>query len=142
MTDVEAIAAWAEEKNRTGRRRSRSAIGCGLADLLQARGVTVFGPTRAAAELEWSKAFAKDFMLRHGIPTARMAPSPISSCPDLSATTGAPLVVKADGLAAGKGVLICRCWPRRRRRFARCWSSALSAAGDQVIIEEFLEGRN
>ena len=82
-------------------------LAAGVVDLFRARGLRIFGPTQAAAQLESSKAFAKDFMQRHGIPTALYA-----SFTDAAAAHahverhGAPIVVKADGLAAGKGVVV------------------------------------
>ena len=84
-------------------------LALGLADRLRGAGFAVFGPSAAAARLESSKAFSKDLMARHGVPTARFrtfrdAAAAREYCRDL----GAPLVVKADGLAAGKGVIVCR----------------------------------
>ncbi len=82
-------------------------LAAGVVDLFRLRGLRIFGPTRAAAQLESSKAFAKDFMQRHGIPTALYA-----SFTDAAAAHahverhGAPIVIKADGLAAGKGVVV------------------------------------
>ncbi len=116
----------------------------GLADQFAARGLRVFGPTRAAAQLECSKVFAKEFMARHGVPTARFAvcDTPESALACLArADFGVPVVVKADGLAAGKGVVVA---PDRAtaetavrevmidRRFG--------AAGARVVIEECLQG--
>src|SRR4029079_947259 len=112
-SDVEAIANWA----------AAQAIGLvvvgpeaplalGLVDLLQARGVPAFGPTRAAAELEWSKVFAKAFMRRHGIPTASFAAfTHLDEALAYVRGREFPLVVKADGLAAGKGVVVCGSMP-------------------------------
>jgi phosphoribosylamine--glycine ligase len=114
----------------------------GLADRLGEAGVAVFGPTAAAARLEGSKVFAKDFLRRHGIPTAAF-----ESFHDAAAAArfvralGAPLVVKADGLAAGKGVFVCQTVEEaldavdqvmRRRVFGD--------AGGHVVVEEFLDG--
>src|SRR5262249_56329716 len=89
----------------------------GVADALVERGVAVFGPSRAAARLEGSKVFAKEFMTRHSIPTARH--SVVDNVEDaMEAVTGAhfgfPVVVKADGLAAGKGVIVAEHQPRPR----------------------------
>jgi phosphoribosylamine--glycine ligase len=125
ITNVEAIADWAEVHDIglvvVG---PEAPLALGLADLLAARGIPVFGPSRAAAELEWSKAFAKDFMRRHGIPTAPYGVfTEIEAAVDFVRTTGAPLVVKADGLAAGKGVLICTTLAEAGPRSARCWST-------------------
>jgi phosphoribosylamine---glycine ligase len=96
----------------------------GVADELRHGGVTVFGPSGAAAMIEGSKAFAKDVMKSAGVPTARELGEPVAPC-----------VIKADGLAAGKGVFVCRtdaeveaAWPRAQ------------ALGDRVVVEELLEG--
>ncbi|MBI2199446.1 MAG: phosphoribosylamine--glycine ligase [Candidatus Rokubacteria bacterium] len=117
-------------------------LALGLGDRLRAAGLAVFGPAAAAARLESSKAFAKDLMARHGIPTARFrvfdAPAPARAfCREL----GAPLVVKADGLAAGKGALVCRSLEEADRAVALCLEErAFGEAGLRVVVEEFLVG--
>jgi phosphoribosylamine--glycine ligase len=143
MTDIDAIADWAEAHEIglvvVG---PEAPLALGLADLLGDRGVPVFGPSRAAAELEWSKAFAKDFMCRHGIPTAAYGVfTEIEAAVDFIRTADGPLVVKADGLAAGKGVLICAT-PAEAEDAVRTVlvDRAFQAAGDRVVIEQFLEG--
>src|SRR5215211_1586368 len=143
ITDAEAIADWAAIHDIglvvVG---PEGPLALGLADLLAARGIPVFGPSRAAAELEWSKAFAKDFMRRHGIPTAPYGVfTEIEAAVDFVRTTGAPLVVKADGLAAGKGVLICTTLAEAEAAVRSVLvDRAFQAAGDRVVIEQFLEG--
>jgi len=143
ITDVEAIADWAETHDISlvvvG---PEAPLALGLADLLAARGIPVFGPSRAAAELEWSKAFAKDFMRRHGIPTAPYGVfTEVGAAVDFIRTAGAPLVVKADGLAAGKGVLICATQAEAEDAVRSVLvDRAFQAAGDRVVIEQFLEG--
>ena len=114
----------------------------GLADELRSRGMLVFGPSRDAAQLEGSKSFAKQFMLRHNIPTAHFA-----VCHNIDEVTGAlnplhaPVVVKADGLAAGKGVVIAATKEEAAQVAASMLSGALAgAAGSRVVLEEFLEG--
>jgi phosphoribosylamine--glycine ligase len=117
-------------------------LAMGLADRLRAAGFAVFGPSAAAARLESSKAFSKDLMARHGVPTARFrtfqdAPAARRYCREL----GAPLVVKADGLAAGKGVIVCRTLAEAERALALCFEErAFGASGLTVVVEEFLEG--
>jgi phosphoribosylamine--glycine ligase len=117
-------------------------LALGLADRFRERGLAVFGPSQAAARLESSKAFAKDLMARHGIPTARFraftaAGTARAWCREL----GVPLVVKADGLAAGKGVIICRTLDEADAAVALCLDQgAFGAAGASVVIEEFMEG--
>jgi phosphoribosylamine--glycine ligase len=116
----------------------------GLVDSFQAAGRRVFGPTRAAAQLETSKAFAKDFMRRHGVPTARYrvcgsADDALHSIQ--SAEFGDALVVKADGLAAGKGVVVAT----DRRMAERAVTAAMvdhafGAAGSRIVLEELLTG--
>jgi phosphoribosylamine--glycine ligase len=114
----------------------------GLADRLIAAGLNVFGPTARAAAIEGSKVFAKDLMLRHGIPTARFATfdDPARArrhCREL----GPPLVVKADGLAAGKGAIVCRTLAAADAAVAECMERRVfGASGATVVIEEFLTG--
>lgn len=119
-------------------------LAAGLADTLRAHGVAVLGPSQSAARLESSKAFAKEFMARHGIPTAAFT---IHSHPEValsrldSAETRFPLVIKADGLAAGKGVVVARSREDARRAIQSMMiEGEFGAAGDKVVIEEFLEG--
>src|SRR5215213_6254913 len=143
IMDVVAIADWAEAQDIglvvVG---PEAPLALGLADLLAMRGIPVFGPSRAAAELEWSKAFAKDFMRRHGIPTAPYGIfTELEAAVDFIRTTGAPLVVKADGLAAGKGVLICATKAEAEDAVQSVLvDRAFQSAGDRVVIEAFLEG--
>jgi phosphoribosylamine--glycine ligase len=117
-------------------------LSLGLADRLRQAGLAVFGPSQAAARLESSKAFSKDLMGRYGIPTARFkifqdAAAARRYCREL----GAPLVVKADGLAAGKGAIVCRTLDEADgalRLFLE--EGAFGAAGRTVVVEEFMEG--
>jgi phosphoribosylamine--glycine ligase len=117
-------------------------LALGLADALEARGIPVFGPTRAAAELEWSKAFAKDFMRRHGIPTAPFGVfDDVDDALAYARVAAYPLVVKADGLAAGKGVVICQTPSEAAMAIrAALIEGAFGEAGKQVVIEAYLEG--
>ena len=114
----------------------------GLADRLREDGVAVFGPSAAAAMLEGSKAFAKQFMARHGVPTAGFqvfdAYEPLVGY--LEATEG-PIVLKADGLAAGKGVLMCRSRAEALNAAARIMKeNAFGEAGTRVVAEDLLVG--
>ena len=117
-------------------------LALGLADRMRAAGLAVFGGSAAAARLESSKAFAKELMARHRIPTARFgtfreAVAARAFCREL----GAPLVVKADGLAAGKGVLICRSLGEADAALAQCLEArAFGDSGLTVVVEEFLRG--
>jgi phosphoribosylamine--glycine ligase len=117
-------------------------LSLGIVDALQERGMRVFGPTRAAAMLETSKGFAKEFMKRHNIPTANFAVC-LSAAEVEKAITHfhAPIVVKADGLFAGKGVIICDSRNTAIEAAQGLFSGALlGEAAQQVVIEEFLQG--
>ena len=117
-------------------------LALGIVDALEERGFRVFGPTREAAMLETSKGFAKRFLQRHQIPTARYAVC--SSASELEHAVDkfhAPIVVKADGLASGKGVILCPSRNTALEAAAGLFSGALLGERErQVIIEEFLEG--
>ena len=118
-------------------------LSLGLADELTRRGIAVFGPTSQAAMLETSKSFAKRFMQRHNIPTAAYAVV-TSEAEALSSLDlfSYPVVIKADGLAAGKGVLICSTEREAKSAIAGLFSGQLlgGVAEQTVVIEEFLEG--
>jgi len=113
----------------------------GLADELSFHGLPCFGPVRAAAQLEASKAFAKGFLTRHGIPTARSATFTRNTFdPQYVRSQRLPLVIKASGLAAGKGVVIAATAEEAIAAAQRMLHGALGAAGEQVLVEEFLAG--
>ncbi|MBI4270177.1 MAG: phosphoribosylamine--glycine ligase [Candidatus Rokubacteria bacterium] len=114
----------------------------GLADRLAGAGLTVFGPSARAAALEGSKAFAKDLMARHGIPTACFRTLDDSAAARrYCREVGPPLVVKADGLAGGKGAIVCRTLEEADAAVAECMERrAFGAAGARVVVEEFLTG--
>jgi phosphoribosylamine--glycine ligase len=113
----------------------------GVVDAFEAAGLRIFGPRRAAARLEGSKAYAKDFLARHGIPTAAYAVFDALE-PALAHVRerGAPIVVKADGLAAGKGVVVATTLAEAERALVDIFGGALGAAGARVVVEEFLDG--
>ena len=116
-------------------------LAAGLVDDLTARGIAAFGPTRDAARLESSKAFAKDFCVRHGIPTAGHRQfSDAAKARAYIAERGAPIVVKADGLAAGKGVVVAETVEEACSAVDALLSGGLGEAGASVVIEEFLVG--
>ncbi len=116
----------------------------GLADEFQRRGLAVFGPTRAASELEGSKAFAKDFLKRHKIPTARyhvVASMEEAKAVVTSGEIGLPLVVKADGLAGGKGVAVVESKDEALDLAKKLIAERqLGSAGTRLVLEEFLQG--
>jgi phosphoribosylamine--glycine ligase len=114
----------------------------GIVDRFQAAGLKCFGPTQAAARLEGSKAYCKEFMARHGIPTAehRVFQEPGSAIAYIR-ERGAPIVVKADGLAAGKGVIVAQSLDEAVRAVeSMLEAKAFGSAGQQIVVEEFLRG--
>ena len=117
-------------------------LAAGVVDAFRGAGLRIFGPTRAAAQLESSKDFAKRFMLRHRIPTARHATfEDAALARAYVAQQGAPIVVKADGLAAGKGVVLAASVEEAQAAIDRMMGDqALGAAGARVVIEECLQG--
>ena len=114
----------------------------GIVDAFRAAGLRCFGPTRAAARLEGSKAFCKDFLARHDIPTAAYQTfTEVDAAIAHIRTQGAPIVVKADGLAAGKGVVVARTEAEAEAAvYDMLAGNAFGAAGHRVVIEEFLRG--
>jgi phosphoribosylamine--glycine ligase len=141
--DVDALIDWADENS-----PGLAVIGpevplcMGIADRLEGLGVPVFGPSRQAARIEGSKVFAKDVMTAGGVPTAR---SGSFSDPDEARAyireIGVPLVLKAEGLAAGKGVLICETMDDAEAAVQTAMvDREFGSAGDRVLIEEFLDG--
>jgi len=145
-SDVQALADFAERE-----RMDLTVVGPevplsrGIVDEFEKQGLPIYGPTRKAAELESSKVFAKQFMARHGIPTGRfeVADSAEKALAVLrSGGFGLPVVVKADGLAAGKGVLICRTIEEAELAVRSIMvEKRFGDAGRQVLIEEFLRGK-
>jgi phosphoribosylamine--glycine ligase len=113
----------------------------GLTDSLRAAGIPVFGPSKAAAQLEGSKAFTKELCARHDIPTAGFE-RVRSEAEGLAALArfGAPVVVKADGLAAGKGVTVAMTTAEAEEAVREIFSGRFGEAGAEAVIEEFLEG--
>ena len=113
----------------------------GIADALRAAGIRVFGPSKAAARLEGSKVFTKDLCRRFGIPTAGYRRfSELAEATDHIRQQGAPIVVKADGIAAGKGVTVATTVEEAFAAVEACLDGAFGDAGAEVVIEEFLEG--
>jgi phosphoribosylamine--glycine ligase len=113
----------------------------GLADELAAAGIACFGPSRAAAQLEGSKGFAKDFCREFGIPTAAYGRFDRQEAAlTFVRAKGAPIVVKADGLASGKGVVVATTLEEAEAAVAAIFAGRFGAAGAEVVIEEFLEG--
>ena len=117
-------------------------LAAGIVDIFRARGLKIFGPTRAAAQLESSKDFAKAFMQRHQIPTARYQTfSEAAPAHAYIDAQGAPIVIKADGLAAGKGVVVAMTADEAHAAIDMMLSdNRFGDAGARVVVEEFLEG--
>lgn len=114
----------------------------GLSDSIQAMGVAVFGPTKAAAEIEWSKSYAKEFMQEENIPTARYQVfDKIENALEYVRKQSHPLVVKADGLAAGKGVVIAQNIEESERAISDIMDKKVHGdSGNSIVIEEYLRG--
>lgn len=113
----------------------------GLSDHLRNEGIKIFGPSQAAAQLEGSKAFTKDLCDRKSIPTAAYGHfTDAEAAKDYARTQGAPIVIKADGLAAGKGVTVAQTLDEALAAIDDCFSGKFGAAGAEVVIEECLIG--
>jgi phosphoribosylamine---glycine ligase len=147
LTDPAALADFAQS-HKVGLTvvGPEAPLSAGVVDVFRARGLRIFGPTQAAAQLESSKAFAKDFMARHGIPTAHYATftDPAAAHAHID-TVGAPIVVKADGLAAGKGVVVAMTLAEAHEAIDfmlvdNTLGVVHNAGGARVVIEEFLVG--
>ncbi|MCE9882363.1 phosphoribosylamine--glycine ligase, partial [Hafnia paralvei] len=114
----------------------------GVVDAFQAEGLKIFGPSQAAAQLEGSKAFTKDFLARHRIPTAEYRNfTDIEPAISYIRSQGAPIVIKADGLAAGKGVIVAMTLEEAEAAVHDMLAgNAFGDAGHRIVVEEFLEG--
>jgi phosphoribosylamine--glycine ligase len=143
LTEVADLVAFAKKESiHVTVVGPEAALAAGVVDAFREVGLKIFGPTRAAAQLESSKDFAKSFMVKHNIPTA-LHRTFISA--DLAkgfvSQRGAPIVVKADGLAAGKGVVVAATVAEAHAAIDRMMNDrTLGAAGSRVVVEEFLAG--
>jgi phosphoribosylamine--glycine ligase len=143
ITDPAALADFAQQEQITLTVVGPEApLAAGIVDIFRARGMKIFGPTRKAAQLESSKDFAKTFMERHGIPTARYQTfSEADAAHRYIDEQGAPIVIKADGLAAGKGVVVAMTLEEAHGAIDMMLSdNRFGDAGARVVVEEFLEG--
>ncbi|MDN7745728.1 phosphoribosylamine--glycine ligase [Burkholderia multivorans] len=143
ITSLDALADFAEREGVAFTLVGPEApLAAGIVNLFRARGLKIFGPTREAAQLESSKDFAKAFMKRHGIPTADYETfSDAAAAHAYIDAKGAPIVVKADGLAAGKGVVVAMTLEEAHEAVDMMLSgNKLGDAGARVVIEEFLDG--
>lgn len=142
MNDADAVIGFARSEN-----VDLVVIGpeaplvAGVADAIRAAGIAVFGPGAQGARLEGSKSFSKEFMLAHGLPTARYKKcTSQDEAMDYLHEVGAPIVVKADGLAAGKGVVVAEDMEEAEEAVRDCFAGDFGEAGSVVVIEEMLEG--
>ncbi|NOI66287.1 phosphoribosylamine--glycine ligase [Vibrio sp. 99-8-1] len=143
VEDIEALVAFAQKKN-----IGLTIVGpeaplvIGVVDAFREAGLAIFGPTKAAAQLEGSKAFTKDFLARHNIPTGAYANfTEIDPAIEYVRQQGAPIVVKADGLAAGKGVIVAMTLEEAEAAIKDMLAdNVFGEAGSRVVIEEFLQG--
>ncbi len=143
LTDIKALADFAREHDVALTVVGPEApLAAGVVDTFRARGLRVFGPTQAAAQLESSKDFAKAFMKRHGIPTADYRTfADAAAAHAYVERKGAPIVIKADGLAAGKGVVVAATPAEAHAAIdAMLLDHRMGAAGARVVIEDFLAG--
>ncbi len=143
ITDPEQLADYAhKEQIALTVVGPEAPLAAGIVDIFRERGLKIFGPTRRAAQLESSKDFAKAFMERHGIPTARYQTfSDAAAAHSYIDEQGAPIVVKADGLAAGKGVVVAMTLEEAHGAIDMMLSdNRFGDAGARVVVEEFLDG--
>jgi phosphoribosylamine--glycine ligase len=143
ITDLAALADFAErEKIYLTVVGPEAPLAAGVVDLFRSRGLRIFGPTKGAAQLESSKDFAKRFLVRHGIPTAAYETfTDAAAARAYVSKHGAPIVVKADGLAAGKGVVVATTVGEAHRAIDDMLvGNRMGDAGARVVVEEFLAG--
>ena len=143
ITDINALADFAAQNDvHLTVVGPEAPLAAGIVDVFRARGLKIFGPTKAAAQLESSKDFAKRFMARHHIPTAGFETfTDAAAAHDYVNRRGAPIVIKADGLAAGKGVVVAMSIDEAHAAIDDMLSgNKLGSAGARVVIEDFLDG--
>jgi phosphoribosylamine--glycine ligase len=142
VEDIDALVAFAKDNVELTIVGPEAPLVIGVVDAFQAAGLAIFGPTQGAAQLEGSKAFTKDFLARHKIPTAAYANfTEIEPALTYVREQGAPIVVKADGLAAGKGVIVAMTLQEAEDAIKDMLAgNAFGDAGSRVVVEEFLDG--
>lgn len=149
-TEIQKLADFAADKNNRIKFTivgPEAPLAAGIVDEFRSRGLHIFGPTKAAARLESSKEFAKKFMQKYNIPTAKFQtfdnsdPANIQVAHDYIDQNGTPIVIKADGLAAGKGVVVATTLEEAHQAVDDMLNNAsFGTAGAKVVIEEFLDG--
>ncbi len=143
LTSIEELVSFSKKENiQLTVVGPEAPLAAGVVDAFRAAGLRIFGPTRAAARLESSKDFAKSFMVRHNIPTAlHRTFESADAAKAFVSQRGAPIVVKADGLAAGKGVVVASSVEQAHAAIERMMTGgSLGEAGMRVVVEEFLQG--
>ncbi|MBS0319478.1 MAG: phosphoribosylamine--glycine ligase [Proteobacteria bacterium] len=142
ITDIAELVAFAKRDVQLTVVGPEAPLAAGVVDAFRAAGLPIFGPTKAAAQLESSKDFAKAFMARHGIPTAEYRTfADAAAAHAYVDARGAPIVIKADGLAAGKGVVVATTLAEAHAAIdAMLVGNAMGDAGARVVIEDFLAG--
>ena len=142
VEDIDKLAEFASEMNCLTVVGPEVPLSMGIVDVFEKKGLTIFGPTKEAAKLESSKVWAKNFMKRNGIPTARFEIfDDAKKAKDYARSVGYPLVVKADGLAAGKGVIVCSTEQEVLSAIdSMLVAKSFGSAGSRVILEERIDG--
>lgn len=144
VEQIDELAKFAKEKN-----VDLTIVGpevplvLGIVDKFQENGLQIFGPNKACAQFEGSKRFTKEFLLKYDIPTARYKSfnkDEKEACLKEVENFNLPLVVKADGLAAGKGVIICENYEDAKKEISEIFNGKFEGAGDTIVLEEFLTG--
>lgn len=149
-TEIQKLADFAADKNNRIKFTivgPEAPLAAGIVDEFRSRGLSIFGPTKAAARLESSKEFAKNFMQKYNIPTAKFqtfdnsTPENIQTAHEYINKNGVPIVIKADGLAAGKGVIVATTLEQAHKAVDDMLNNAaFGTAGAKIVIEEFLDG--
>ncbi|HHX60844.1 MAG TPA: phosphoribosylamine--glycine ligase [Epulopiscium sp.] len=142
VTDIQELATWASENNIDLTIPGPEApLVIGVVDAFNKKGLRVFGPNEECAQFEGSKRFTKEFLVKYKIPTAKYAHF-ITAEPAIDTVDefDLPIVVKADGLAAGKGVLICESREDAKKEIKEIFAGKFGSAGDEIVLEEFLTG--
>lgn len=143
ISDIDELVAFAKDQSvEVTVVGPEAPLSKGVVDKFQAAGLKIFGPTQASAQLESSKDFSKAFMIKHGVPTAAYETfTDVNAAHDYIDAQGAPIVVKADGLAAGKGVVVAMTLAEAHVAVdAMLADNQFGGAGSRVVIEEFLTG--
>lgn len=142
VTQIQELAIWAKENTiDLAIAGPEAPLVLGVVDEFNAKGIRIFGPNKECAQFEGSKRFTKEFLVKYKIPTAKYANfTDSASAIDTVDEFNLPLVVKADGLAAGKGVLICQSKEEAKKEIQEIFDGKFGEAGNEIVLEEFLTG--